>query len=171
VGYWQDERYFFDQADQIAAELSPSQLSQLVSADHCKAIELENAVVIHVRRENFPCKLSSDYYAEAIKKLDIDYQNTQFVVFGDSFDWVSKTLSLPTNTIFMNHKRTKSDLADFYLMSRAKRLIISNSTFSWWAAWFASRWGAKVVAPEDWGYPAEPSAFWSLVPANRYRFD
>lgn len=171
VGYWQDERYFLDRADQIAAELSPSQLNQLVSADDCKIIDLENTVVIHVRRENFPCKLSSDYYSDAIQELGIGHQNTQFVVFGDSFNWVSKTISLPTNTIFMNCERTQSDLVDFYLMSRAKRLIISNSTFSWWAAWFASRWGAKVVAPEDWGYPATPSASWSLVPANRYRFD
>lgn len=171
VGYWQDERYFLDRADQIAAELSPSQLNQLVSADECRLIEMENTLVIHIRRENFPSKLSLDYYAEAVQRLGIDRQKTQFVVFGDSFDWANETLGLPTNTIFMSRERNKSELADFYLMAHAKQLIVSNSTFSWWAAWFASRRGAKVVAPENWGYPATPSASWSLVPENRYQFD
>jgi len=171
VGYWQDERYFLDSAEDIASELSPAHLNNLVKDDDLRLVSSEDVVVLHVRREKFPHKLSADYYFEAFKALRLQDQRMQFVVFGDGFDWARETLRLPRTTIFMSHNRVESNLADFYLMTCAKRLIIANSTFSWWAAWFAGRNGAEVVAPAVWGYPAKPSLAWNLVLMSRYRFD
>lgn len=171
LGYWQDERYFLDASDNIASELSPFQLSRLVDAEELRVVAAEDTVVIHVRRQNFPCKLGSDYYLTALQSFDIDRRKTRFVVFGDSSEWVCEALDLPEDTVFMNRDRTKSDLADLYLMSCAKRLIIANSTFSWWAAWFAGRNGAQVVAPKHWGYPAMPSARWRVISSDRYWLD
>ncbi len=48
----------------------------------------------------------------------------------------------------------QQSLADFYLMYVCDHAIISNSTFSWWAAWLSDREERTIVAPGDvspWG--------------------
>jgi hypothetical protein len=171
VGYWQDERYFSDAVSHLSTELSPVRISQIVHAEEQQAVIAENSIVLHVRRNAFPFKLSASYYRNAIEGLSSHSFNDQFVVFGDSFDWVKTHLGLPKNTIYMDRNFADSDLQDFYLMSRARRLVIANSTFSWWAGWFARRNGARVVAPAEWGYSAKPSRSWEWVAADRYVFD
>jgi hypothetical protein len=39
------------------------------------------------------------------------------------------------------------------LLARCDHLILANSSFSWWAAWFQAPRGGKVVAPKQWYYP------------------
>jgi hypothetical protein len=171
VGYWQDERYFFDALSYLSAELSPSWISRIVDAGEQQAVIAENSIVLHVRRNAFPFKLSASYYKNAIAVMSSHRSDNQFVVFGDSFEWIKTHLGLPKNTIYMDRNLSDNDLQDFYLMSRARRLVIANSTFSWWAGWFARRNGATVVAPAEWGYSAMPSTSWEWVAADRYSFD
>jgi hypothetical protein len=40
-------------------------------------------------------------------------------------------------------------LEEFKIISRSKRIVIGNSTFSWWGAYLAGS-NANVVAPAKW---------------------
>ena len=42
-----------------------------------------------------------------------------------------------------------SDLESFKLLSKATKLVASNSTFSMWAAWFVNKNGFSAVVPMD----------------------
>ena len=47
-------------------------------------------------------------------------------------------------------RSSKNLFEDFAILSRSSRLVISNSTFSWWAAFLSN---ADTVAPKQWFAP------------------
>jgi uncharacterized membrane protein SpoIIM required for sporulation len=53
-------------------------------------------------------------------------------------------------------------------MKACKHAIISNSTFSWWAAWLIKEENAVIVAPEIWN-KASPEFTNLLIPNNWIR--
>jgi hypothetical protein len=75
------------------------------------------------------------YYWDAMEKLDGPY-----LVFSDDIEKAKK--------LFPDCNYYDGDTYDcFKKMKSCKNHIISNSTYSWWAAWLA---GGKVVAPSRW---------------------
>lgn len=60
---------------------------------------------------------------------------------------------------------------DFALMQNADYLILSNSSFSWWAAW-TNRKAARVIAPKYWARHNLNGPYWSsggvIVPEWEY---
>ena len=58
-----------------------------------------------------------------------------------------------------------TEIEDFISLAECKEQIISNSTFSWWAAYLS---GGKVVAPKEWfaGALAKRCTTKDLLPEN-----
>lgn len=50
---------------------------------------------------------------------------------------------------------------DFFIVNRAKYLIISNSSFGWWAAWL-NRNTRLTIAPKYWARHNTSDGFWAL---------
>jgi hypothetical protein len=49
---------------------------------------------------------------------------------------------------------------DFYIVNQAQWLIISNSTFGWWAAWL-NRAAKKIIAPKYWARHNVSDGYWA----------
>jgi hypothetical protein len=49
---------------------------------------------------------------------------------------------------------------DYYVVNQAKWLIISNSTFGWWAAWLNKKVN-KIIAPKYWSRHNVSDGYWS----------
>jgi hypothetical protein len=88
--------------------------------------------------------LPAEYYKNALALIsDIDIY--KIIVVTDDIAGAENILS------FVSQKLVVSDqeIVDFQLLMHADKLIISNSTFAWWAAYLNIK-NAQVYAPEHW---------------------
>jgi len=106
-------------------------------------------VSIHVRtynkayHESILRFIGMEYYKQA---MDYFPPETLFVVFSDRINWCKHHFpSFNKQIIFIEGN---DHIADFFLMSMLKSHIITNSCYSWWAAYFNSQPGKVVIAPK-----------------------
>jgi hypothetical protein len=180
-GHFATYRYLLEPEvfDEMSS-LSPAEPSSLFSKEISR---VENARVlgIHMRLGNYLGhqdtygSLSPQYFKSAIaaalqnEKEKIDY----IYLFSDDIDSASADLELGELGIPIKLFGGGIGLTDeetLFLMSRSDSLIISNSTFSWWAAALGNQ-DKRVYAPDTWFkgkqdpgelYPPQ----WELLPAD-----
>jgi hypothetical protein len=120
-------------------------------------INNNKVLAIHVRRGDYEKYandyglLSSNYYKAALELMRNYYNFSEIWVFSDDIDKARKLLQdiVGENVEWVDPTEIPDDAEALMLMSRAKSLIIANSTFSWWAAIFNSNNGC-IIAPEKW---------------------
>lgn len=119
-------------------------------------IKNENSVCLHVRRgDKAYCKetnevhgvCSVEYFNNAVEILTSKASNLKFYIFSDDIEWVKKNIKLE-NGIYVDRTMTTYNYEDFELMKNCKHFIISNSSFSWWAAWLGEFEQKIVIAPQ-----------------------
>ncbi|KLE35768.1 hypothetical protein AAW00_05135 [Aurantiacibacter luteus] len=71
------------------------------------------------------------------------------MVFSDDIPWCREQ-DLFAGAQFMEPVAGESPWADLVRMSRCAALVIANSSYSWWAGWFAMQRGARVYCPRQW---------------------
>lgn len=163
-GYWQNYRYYDDIKEQLVQELKykgdiPDNVRKIID-------EMNNnkSIAVHVRRGDylegnfnrvFHC-LEENYYKKAIEKAydtlnsSPDHTDSKVYFFSNDIEWCKKTYGNIDNAVFIDKTISDSEHIDLYIMQHAKCLIMANSTFSWWAAWFNSIKGNYVIAPSKW---------------------
>lgn len=88
--------------------------------------------------------VTDDFLERALKVFEID--SKLWLQISDDSEMIES--ELPNFfALNMDKHKSHSDFEDLYLLSEAKNLIISNSTFGWWGAWLS---GGQVVAPVNW---------------------
>lgn len=119
-------------------------------------------VGIHVRRGDYlgnPMLLSPDYYRQALSSLierrGLSTEHLTITVFSDDPEWCAKEMSFDTPVTYSPPRDT---LADFSSLMECEYLVLSRSTFSWWAAVLPDRPEANVISP----YPYTPEPDWLL---------
>lgn len=100
---------------------------------------------IHIRASDYKFHnhwyLKQDYYQKSMDFIKNKFPNISFVIITDDID-DSKELFPDVDCISSDMK------TDFLLLLNSKYTIISNSTFSWWAAWLKEK--EMVIAPNYW---------------------
>ena len=111
-------------------------------------INSENCVGVHIRRGDYlkvdrhPV-LPMEYYGKAMSHFD----NHQFLVISDDYEWVKNNFNYKNCHIIPSNKNAFIDLCAFSLCAHQ---IIANSSFSWWGASLNKNIDKKVVAPDNW---------------------
>ena len=152
-GWFQSEKYFSDIAESIRNDIS-------LNYDICLPEKIKNAIAnkqsvsVHIRRGDYVKlhhELNNGYFFRAKKLIENKLDNPQFVVFSDDIEWVKNNLKLPEqSTSYVDDSLKLKDYEELILMSQCKNHIISNSTFSWWAAWLDRNSDKIVIAPRQW---------------------
>lgn len=152
-GYFQSEKYFSNYKGDIIKLFAPSEkIKTYIQDKYSRLLENENTVAIHIRNylKEDPnglyhpnCTLA--YYCNALKQVP---ENAKLVVFTNDLRYAKELLQ--NRSGIFEFIENESYIVDFYLMSMCKNTIISNSSFSWWAAYLNSNKEKIVVAPKRW---------------------
>lgn len=154
-GYYQSEKYFLDNFDEILEMFSfKSNVVDKMAQLHKDILKDERPKVsMHLRRgdylkwPNHHPVLDVSYFRKAAEQFP---QNSLFVVFSDDPKWCKENFP-EGDYIFIEGQE---DYEDLCLMSMCDHNCIANSTFSWWGAWLNKNPDKIVVAPEKWFGPA-----------------
>lgn len=159
-GYFQSSKYFEGIEDDLFTLLESSPLQEHERVQ----IELESTnrfIACHVRRGDYATNpdalsvhglCSKQYFENAISLAREKDHDMPVLVFTDSPEEVASEFANIHGVKFADINSNLSELATIRLMSLGESIIISNSTFSWWAAWLGSKRddSLKVIAPEPW---------------------
>ncbi|KST59844.1 putative glycosyltransferase [Methylobacterium sp. GXS13] len=151
-GSFQSEKYFFHARAQIKDLFSEPEeikirLDKFIEKYDCRIFD-----ALHVRNYLHPTRdigfgdmerLPEEYFIAAIQRLN---DTIPLFVATDKRDFVSELFrktGLKRRIVMMD---TNDPLMDFYMLSRSRRIAISNSSFSWWSAYLGSE-KENVIAP------------------------
>jgi len=139
-GYFQTREYVDLNADTLDKIISKKVLTSK-STEFERMIDLETTIGIHLRLGDYTLNnsfhVSSQQYIDhclaILAKNKVNF--TQVLIFTDSPDMVNKYIKIDANfNLKILGEEDFSLIETLYLLSRFKHLILSNSTFSWWAA-------------------------------------
>jgi hypothetical protein len=178
-GYFQSERYFMDHRDILIKEFSNRNCFSPASKEIYENILRDvDSLSLHIRRGDNAYNKSSmkvfgmpanSYYTEAIERVIRETKKSlhNLYIFSDDIDWVRKNIkiSLPTTYVSRDGMEAWEELL---MMSRCKNNIISNSTFSWWAAWLNQNDRKVVIAPKHWANVSKRH-FKKIIPSGWIR--
>jgi hypothetical protein len=159
-GYWQSEKYFSDFSDIIRHEFIPkipfNESDQLLAE---KMRTDPNSISIHVRRGDYIKDFKTarvhyvcipPYYERAVQQLNRELSgDLSLYVFSDDISWCKNNLIFPFQVQYISGS-TRGLAQEITLMAQARHQIISNSSFSWWAAWLNDYNEKIVVCPNRW---------------------
>jgi hypothetical protein len=158
-GFWQSEKYFKQNQNQIRADFSFPSFSDKQNLSISQEITKTASVSIHIRRGDY-LKMASatqshpvcslEYYYNAINRISETIENPRFYFFSDDIEWVESQFANQSNHVFINHNKSQDSYRDMQLMSLCKHNIIANSSFSWWGAWLNENPNKIVIAPKNW---------------------
>jgi hypothetical protein len=119
-------------------------------------IKKNQSVSLHIRRGDYLLNKDTypiygkEYIDRAIKILKNKVSNLKFFIFTNDIIWTEKNFNVEEKNFFIVSKYTKEPWEDLELMSLCKHNIISNSTFSWWAAYKNNYRKKTIIAPKKW---------------------
>jgi hypothetical protein len=158
VGYFQSVKYF----PSVGGEIAKSIRNVIVSANEQAVIDdvaSKPFIAIHVRRGDYLTEshtreihglTTKDYYEASLKM--IGGKRNPCIVFTDSPKETEEELGDISDLIFDSRVFSLGELATLKLMSLASGIVISNSSFSWWAAYTMNHFdsGSTVISPRPW---------------------
>jgi hypothetical protein len=161
-GHWLSEKYFSHVESEIRSEFTfKRKILDEAKSMHSQILN-SNSVCIHVRRGDYVynptiAKLhqttSLTYFKKGIALIKSRVKDPVFFVFSDDINWCVENLHSLENAHFIEKELAGkgADNSDYLqLMTACKYFVISNSTFSWWAAWLSTHPDKIVVAPQNW---------------------
>jgi hypothetical protein len=155
-GYWGADKYFFGSILNIKELYFPNNKREKYRNLLEEKYGLNKRFVsIHIRRGDYKSKsplnpvyiLPDQYFHYAIKQYKEQFNNSVCVVFSDNIEDAKKIMR-GYDCYYVDW--TSIAIEDFYLMASCDDHIISNSTFSFWAAYLGFNESAINYYPALW---------------------
>lgn len=156
IGHWQSAAYFQFIAETLRTDFFLNY--EEYRSDNPALPQLNPGVTlgVHVRRGDYVTlpqgkgtnrALPISYYLGAIEHVESVRDIRLIVVVSDDPEWCRKHFTDHRCVIVNAGNRS---IEDFSLLQNCDHHVISNSSFSWWAAWLPRSSERTVVVPASW---------------------
>lgn len=154
AGYWQSPAYFGDQEEQVRQAF---RFPKLPAGDKLQLDAARPMAAIHVRRGDYVSNPRSihlvcdaAWYRAAWHRLREEVENCRALVFSDDPEWARENLELTGDVQYVVGDSKQPAWVDLARMRECQHFVISNSSYSWWAAYLSGSPGKQVIAPRYW---------------------
>jgi hypothetical protein len=175
-GHFQSWKYFDHCLGELRQAFAPNLETRALTCLKTPGLwENDDSVSVHIRRGDYQSLYKgfyvnldeTTYYRRAMREAGC--ASTHFYIFSDDPEWCRANFSGSNSTIV---EPGGSPYIDLIAMSRCRRHIIANSSFSWWGAMLNSNPCARVYCPEPRHWFDGPLAHYDtsdLLPPNWIR--
>lgn len=158
-GYWMSYKYFEKYSGIIKKDFTirPELVAHLSALQ--QEMQTRESIGVHVRctdrktPENLKLygEIPATYFEKAIAYIQQKKkQEVHLYVFSDDEEMAKKYIPQHLPVTFVSNHISKDPIEDFYLMTQCKNLVMTNSTFSWWAAYLTKSMEPLIIVPARW---------------------
>ena len=147
-GYWQHLAYFEDYLDEITAMMTPAYEQSETVKKLLEELKRTPTCAVHVRGGDIvgPAGI---YFKHAIERMEQEKPGVRYIVFTNDMERAKEALATENRLEFAAQMGDFSDVDEFFLMAACQNQILSNSTFSTWAAYLNQNPDKTVIMPDD----------------------
>lgn len=155
AGTYHSENYFKHHREKLLQLFAPRE-DDLAYIEEKYAEIFEHPLTVGVQIRWFGCK-GDEAWSDPLVQYGYDYyhkamsvfpEDTLFVISTNDLDFAKENLPIDDKNIFF--LENEPHYIDFFILSKCKHNIISNSSFGWWAAWLNQNEDKLVIAPKHW---------------------
>jgi Glycosyl transferase family 11 len=153
-GFFQSDTYFKKYTDNLHKLFT---IKKKYSSDFHRKFEklyTKKTIALHIRRGDytlfgapelggFDLTLPLSYYKNCLHLIS-NKEEYNIIFVSDDIEYVKQAFGNSENYFY----ESNSEIIDFQLLMTADIQIISNSSFSWWAAWLNKKKDKIIYAPE-----------------------
>ena len=152
-GYWQHLSYFEDYLDEIADMMEPAYEQDPLVGAYIQEFKETPTCALHVRGGDITGP-GGAYFKGAISRMEQEKPGVRYVIFSNDREKAREALTKiagekEDNMIYVSELGTFSDIDEFCLMAACQNQILSNSTYSTWAAYLNRNPEKTVIMPDD----------------------
>ncbi len=160
-GYWQHLPYFAEYLDEIREMMTPAYEQSSRVKELTKQFEKEPTCAVHIRGGDIGGP-AGEYFYRAIARMEQEKPGLAYIVFTNDMGRAKEALGqlsglgesescadVTKRMRYIAEMGEFSDVDEFFLMAACQNQILSNSTFSTWAAYLNGNTDKTVIMPED----------------------
>jgi len=158
-GYWMSYKYFEKYSGVIKKDFTirPGLVAHLSALQ--QEMQERESIAVHVRctdrktPENLKLygEIPATYFEKGVEYIQQKKgKEVHLYVFSDDEVMAKKYIPQHLPATFISNQITKDPIEDFYLMTQCKNLVMTNSTFSWWAAYLTKSADPLIIVPARW---------------------
>lgn len=154
-GNWGSVRFF----NTVSDDIRKMYIFEKPLAEQAQKLENEmrsnpKSVTLHYRRGDYvklgAC-MRAEYFIAGMRYIAERIENPVFYCFSEELEWVREQFrELPYQIKYMEYESKDKGMEDFRLLQSGYHQIISNSSYSWWAAYLNPNPEKIIVSPIIW---------------------